>query len=89
MWPSRCALLCSSSPQSDAFVTTRNGDGGREGRITVQYHFTCPGPDITLFTRTMTIEAYRYAPLPDKYFMMVNPANIDAYHAAIARELAA
>ena len=62
----------------------RNGDGGREGRITVQYHFTCPGPDITLFTRTMTIEAYRYAPLPDKYFMMVNPANIDAYHAAIA-----
>src|SRR6185436_14290321 len=38
----------------------RNGDGGREGRITVQYHFTCPGPDITLFTRTMTIEAYRY-----------------------------
>jgi hypothetical protein len=67
----------------------RNGDGGREGRITVQYHFTCPGPDITLFTRTMTIEAYRYAPLPDKYFMIVNPANIDAYHAAIARELAA
>jgi hypothetical protein len=37
----------------------------------------------------MTIEAYRYAPLPDKYFMVVNPANIDAYHAAIARELAA
>lgn len=50
---------------------------------------TCPGPDITLFTRTMTTEAYRHAPLPDKYFMMVNPANIDAYHAAIARELAA
>ena len=37
----------------------------------------------------MTIEAYRHAPLPDKYFMMVNPANIHAYHAAIARELAA
>ena len=66
----------------------RDGNGGREGRITVQYHFTCPRPDITLFTRTMTIEAYRHAPLPDKYFMMVNPANIDAYHGAIARELA-
>jgi hypothetical protein len=50
---------------------------------------TLAEPDITLFTRTMTIEAYRYAPLPDKYFMVVNPANIDAYHAAIARELAA
>lgn len=66
----------------------RDGNGGMEGRITVQYHFTRPGPDITLFTRTMTIEAYRHAPLPDQYFMMVNPANIDAYHAAVARELA-
>jgi hypothetical protein len=37
----------------------RNGDGGREGRITVTYRFTEPGPDITLFSRTMTIESYR------------------------------
>ena len=36
----------------------------------------------------MTIEAYKHAPLPDGYFRMVNPAHIDAYHAAIARELA-
>ena len=36
----------------------------------------------------MTIESYRDAPLPNKYFLMVDPANIDAYHAAVARELA-
>jgi hypothetical protein len=55
---------------------------------TVQYHFTQPGEGITLFTRTMTIEAYKHAPLPDAFFRTVNPANIDAYHAAIVRELA-
>ncbi|OBG13261.1 polyketide cyclase [Mycolicibacterium celeriflavum] len=65
----------------------RDGNGGMEGRITVQYHFTRPGADLTLFTRTMTIEAYRHAPLPDGFFRTVNPAHIDAYHAAIAREL--
>ena len=65
------------------------GGGGMPGRITVQYHFTQPGQNITLFTRTMTIEAYKDAPLPDELFRIVNPANIDRYHAAIARELAA
>jgi hypothetical protein len=64
-----------------------DGSGGMEGRITVQYQFTSPGEEITLFTRTMTIEAYRHAPLPDALFQQVNPAKIDAYHAAIAREL--
>ena len=39
--------------------------------------------------RTMTIEAYRDSPMPDGFFRTVNPANIDKYHAAIARELAA
>jgi hypothetical protein len=63
------------------------GNGGMEGRITVQYHFTVPGEGITLFTRTMTIEAYKHAPLPDDLFKQTNPSYIDAYHAAIAREL--
>jgi hypothetical protein len=65
----------------------RDGNGGMEGRITVQYQFTRPGEEVTLFTRTMTIEAYKHAPLPDALFQQVNPAKIDAYHAAIAREL--
>ncbi|BDX33094.1 hypothetical protein TUM20985_36410 [Mycobacterium antarcticum] len=67
----------------------REGNGGMPGRITVQYHFTQPGEGITLFARTMTVEAYRDSPMPDGFFRMVNPANIDKYHAAIARELAA
>jgi len=67
----------------------KDGNGGLEGRITVEYHFTRPGQDITLFRRTMTVEAYRDAPPPDDLFRIVNPANIDQYHAAIARELAA
>ncbi len=58
-----------------------------EGRITVSYRFTRPGQDVTLFARTMTIEAYKDAPLPDQLFQQVNPAKIDAYHAAVAREL--
>lgn len=66
----------------------REGNGGMEGRITVQYHFTQPGQDITLFTRTMTIEAPKHAPMPDGFFRIVNPANIDKYHARIAEELA-
>ena len=64
-----------------------DGNGGMEGRITVSYRFTRPGQDITLFSRTMTIEAYKHAPLPDQLFLQVNPAKIDAYHAAVAREL--
>ena len=64
-----------------------DGNGGMEGRITVQYQFTRPGEEITLFTRAMTIEAYQHAPLPDALLQQVNPAKIDAYHAAIAREL--
>lgn len=67
----------------------RDGNGGMPGRITVQYHFTQPGQGITLFTRTMTIEAFKDSPLPDRLFQIVNPANIDKYHAAIGRELAA
>ncbi|OBJ07204.1 SRPBCC family protein [Mycobacterium colombiense] len=62
--------------------------GGMEGRITVSYRFTRPGQDITLFSRTMTIEAYKHAPLPDQLFLQANPAKIDAYHEAVARELA-
>jgi len=65
------------------------GDGGMEGRMTIEYHFTRPEEGRTLFTRTMTIEAYRHAPMPDEFFRIVNPAHIDAYHAAVARELEA
>ena len=61
---------------------------GLEGRITVTYRFTRPGQGVTLFARTMSVEASKDAPLPDQLFAQVNPAKIDAYHAAVARELA-
>lgn len=71
----------------------RDGNGGLEGRITVQYHFTRPGQDVTAFFQVlpdpMTIEARKDSPLPDQLFQQANPARIDAYHAAVARELAA
>ena len=63
------------------------GNGGLEGRMSIEYHFTQPSSESTLFTRTMTIETYRHAPLHDGFFRMVNPTYIDSYHAAIAREL--
>jgi len=65
----------------------REGNGGVESRITVQYHFSQPAPGTTLFSRTMTVEAYRDWPLPDELFTIMNPAHIDQYHAAVAREL--
>ncbi|UXA19857.1 SRPBCC family protein [Mycobacterium sp. SMC-4] len=65
-----------------------DGSGGMPGRITVRYAISQPGLDVTLFRRTMTVEAYPESPLPDSFFKIVNPANIDAYHRAVARELA-
>jgi hypothetical protein len=53
------------------------------------YRFTRPGQAITPFSRTVTIEARKDAPLPDQLFQQANPATIDAYHEAVARELAA
>lgn len=65
-----------------------DGNGGLEGRFTIEYHFTQPGQNITLFKRTMTIESYRDSPLPEELFRHTNPANIDSYHAGVARQLA-
>jgi hypothetical protein len=64
------------------------GNGGIEARMTVSYHFSVPAEGGgTLFSRTMTVEAYRHNPLPDDFFRTVNPAHIDQYQEAIAREL--
>ena len=65
----------------------RDGSGGLDGRMTIEYQFSEPGPGVTLFRRTMTIESPKGAPLPDGFYRIVNPAFIDAYHAAVAREL--
>lgn len=48
--------------------------------------FTRQLANVAPFTRT-TIEDNKHARLPDQLFQQANPAKIDAYHAAIAREL--
>jgi hypothetical protein len=58
-----------------------------EGRISVEYQFNRPGEEVTLFTRTTSTEADKQVPLPDAPFQQANPAKIDAYHRAVAREL--
>jgi hypothetical protein len=63
------------------------GNGGLEGRMTIEYHFTRPEEGRTLFTRTVTIETSKSASLTDGFFRLVDPTYIDSYHAAVAREL--
>ena len=56
--------------------------------MTIEYHFTCPRPDITLFTQHHDhrgIQGTRRCPTGTSGWS--TPLNIDAYHAAIAREL--
>ena len=57
----------------------RNGSGGVEGRITVQYRFLRPGRNITLFQRTMTVETYKESPMPDSVFASMNPTQSEIY----------
>ncbi len=39
--------------------------------------------------RVTTTSETAFTPLPDQLFQQANPARIDAYHQAVARELAA
>ncbi len=63
----------------------RDGNGGIEGRITVEYRFLRPGGDVTLFHRTMTVETYKESPFPDDFFRAVNPTHAEHYFGAIAQ----
>jgi hypothetical protein len=57
----------------------KNGGGGVEGRITVQYRFLRPGCDITLFQRTMIVESYKESSMPDSVFTSMNPTQSEVY----------
>ena len=70
--------LVRAQGKTDPFVGT--------WKLDVDASVFAPGP--APISRTMTIEAYKESPLPDALFRVVNPANIDKYHAAVARELA-
>jgi len=67
----------------------KDGGGGIEGRITVQYRFLRPGGEGTLFERTMTVETYREAPMPDSVFASMNPTQSEIYFANIRAALEA
>jgi hypothetical protein len=57
----------------------KDGSGGVEGRITVQYRFLRPGSEITLFQRTMIVETYKESPMPDSVFASMNPTQSELY----------
>jgi hypothetical protein len=67
----------------------KDGGGGVEGRITVQYRFLRPGGDFTLFQRTMTVETYKESPMPDSVFASMNPTQSEIYFANIRAALEA
>lgn len=65
----------------------RDGKGGVEGRINIQYRFLRPGGNITLFQRTMSVETYAESPMPDSVFASMNPTQPEKYFAAIRRAI--
>ena len=67
----------------------KDGGGGIEGRITVQYRFLLPGGEGTLFERTMTVETYKESPMPDSVFASMNPTQSEIYFANIRAALEA
>ena len=67
----------------------KDGGGGTEGRISVQYRFLRPCMEGTLFERTMTVETYKEAPMPDAVFASMNPTQSEIYFANIRAALEA
>lgn len=66
----------------------RDGSGGVEGSIRIEYRFTRPGGGITLFQRSYVTESVKGSVLPDIFLTSMNPAHAEAYFEGIARELA-
>lgn len=66
----------------------RDGGGGVEGRIQIEYRFWSPGPGMTIFQRSYITESFEGTVLPDVFLTSMNPAHAETYFAGIARELA-
>lgn len=65
-----------------------DGGAGVDGITTITYMFEPIGDGMTLFTRTLHCELPKGLRIPDELLVArAQPAGIDAYHAAIAREL--
>ena len=74
--------------QTDHIGQALDGSGGVEGFTTISYGFEPAGDGRTLFTRSLHCELPRGTRIPDALLIArAQPANIDAYFAAIAAEL--
>jgi len=66
----------------------KDGSGGVEGRIQIEYRFWQPNDGTTIFRRTYFTESVEGTVLPDIFLTSMNPAHAETYFAGIARELA-
>ena len=74
--------------QVDGMGQPINGGPGVEGITTISYEFESVDQSSCLFTRTLRCVLPRGVRMPDELLVAcAQPAGIDAYHAAIAREL--
>lgn len=74
--------------QIDDIGQPTDGGTGVAGITTISYVFEPIADGTTLFTRTLHCELPKGARIPDELLVArAQPAGIDAYHAAIAREL--
>ncbi len=64
-----------------------DGSGGHGGIMTISYTFSCPGEDVTLFHRSMTVEVPKGSDLPPGLIGSFEPKYIDIYHSAVAKAL--
>lgn len=74
--------------QVDSIGAAADGTGGVDGITTISYTFEPAGVGQTLFTRSLLCELPRGQRIPDQLLIArAQPAGIDAYHEAVAREL--
>jgi hypothetical protein len=76
--------------QVDGIGQAPDRTGGLAGITTISYTFSSPGEGVTLFHRSIHCELPHGVRIPDELLLArAQPANIENYHAAVARELAA
>ena len=74
--------------QIDRIGEQADGTGGVDGITTIVYSFAPTGEGKTIFHRSLTTELPRGVRIPDELLIArAQPAGIDGYHEAVAREL--
>ncbi|MDP9090253.1 MAG: SRPBCC family protein [Pseudomonadota bacterium] len=74
--------------QVDRIGEQADGTGGVDGITTIVYSFQQLSERVTIFHRSLTTELPRGVRIPDELLIVRGqPAGIDGYHDAVAREL--